>query len=718
MAPLAVDPEVLDGAGAAVISAGEGLGSVITTLTTSLSGCNGMAGDDPAGAAFGRTYNSSASKLLEAMGTTRNGLCRLGDGVRVSAHNYSAAEAVSNVSGHGQPLPAPHQTDSISAGSAPSAVGGGVAAPAGWGWVSKYVGMIWPNGDSAKLRSAAAAWTSAGTNFEVGEILGAAGPMGSIGAQQIPEGPAIAAAFAATNRSAAGILQQCATIATQLTSLAGKIDTVHAAILDLLSRICNPLTGLKEVWEFLTDDDEDEIRKIANDIRIIVNQFTAEVDALRQEIAKALSEAAVIIATMARYAEKEWDHFLHDTDVGRVLDHVGQICKGLFTEAEGFVQSFWTLNLARAVIDPKGFWHSVSGAVDKVESLTGLEGEQRLKESWKELGKDTVHWDEWSTNPFQAAGESAFDLATVLLPGGALEKLPMAGRAAAEVAEAPKDLHLPTPGRLPDPAPHDNPPPRDEAPRSGLTAPAPTTKSPLPPYGLTESKTPVSQKPATDTEPKPALEPATIAHAPSSTPAQVAPGAATGLPSASLPHGPVAAQPHSGAPSAHSSAPEHYGPVAHAAQPLTSEDLSALNNYTGLGHEDLNDALRTGTMDASQQARVEALNRALEKLPPHSGLVYRGTDLPPEVLAQYQPGAVVTEDAFVSTSVDPAVARSPAFAGNVEFRIVSKTGRDISSLSLISHEQEVLFPSGMQFYVITRTTDSLMGTTIIEIAER
>ena len=296
--------------------------------------------------------------------------------------------------------------------------------------------------------------------------------MGSIGAQQIPEGPAIAAAFAATNRSAAGILQQCATIATQLTSLAGKIDTVHAAILDLLSRICNPLTGLKEVWEFLTDDDEDEIRKIANDIRIIVNQFTAEVDALCQEIAKALSEAAVIISAMARYAEKEWDHFLHDTDVGRALDHVGQICKGVFTEAEGFVKSFWTFNPARAVVDPKGFWHSVSGAVDKLESLTGLEGEQRLKESWKELGKDTVHWDEWSTNPFQAAGESAFDLATVLLPGGALEKLPMLGRAAADVAERSEDFHPAT--LLPEPAPsHGNPAPRNDAPRGGQPVPAP-----------------------------------------------------------------------------------------------------------------------------------------------------------------------------------------------------------------------------------------------------
>src|ERR1700734_4281634 len=466
MAPLAVDPEVLDGAGAAVISAGEGLGSVITTLTTSLSGCNGMAGDDPAGAAFGRTYNASASKLLEAMATTRNGLCRLGDGVRVSAHNYSAAEAMSNLSGHGQPLPAPHQTGSISAGSAPSAVGSGVAAPAGWGWVSKYIGMIWPNGDSAKLRSAAAAWTSAGKKFEVDEILGAAGPMGSIGAQQIPEGPAIAAAFVTTNRSTAGILQQCATIATQLTSLAGNIDTVHAAILDLLSRICNPLTGLKEVWEFLTDDDEDEIRKIANDIRIIVNQFTAEVDALRQEVAKALSEAAVIISAMARYAEKEWNHFLHDTEVGRALDHVGQMCKGVFTEAEGLVKGFWTFNLARAVVDPKGFWHSVSGAVDKVESLTGLEGEQRFKESWKELGKDTVHWDEWSTNPFQAAGETRVQIRTHFPARGALFAAAQLGRAAADVAETSEEFHPAT--LLPEPAPsHDNPAPRHDAPKSG-----------------------------------------------------------------------------------------------------------------------------------------------------------------------------------------------------------------------------------------------------------
>ena len=253
MAPLAVDPKALDSAGAAVISVGQGLGATVATLTTTLAGCHGMSGDDPAGAAFGHTYDSSASKLLDAMATTRNGLCRLGDGVRVSAHNYSIAEANSNISALGQTLPGPHPTDAIAAGSAPSSVGRGVGVPAGWGWVANYIGMIWPTGNSAKLRSAAAAWTSASTQFEVGEILGTVGPMSIIGAQQIPEGPAIAAAFAETHRCAAEILHQCATVATHLTTYAAKIDTVHAAIIDLLSRICNPLTGIKEVWEFLTD---------------------------------------------------------------------------------------------------------------------------------------------------------------------------------------------------------------------------------------------------------------------------------------------------------------------------------------------------------------------------------------------------------------------------------------------------------------------------------
>jgi hypothetical protein len=577
--------------------------------------------------------------------------------------------------------------------------------------------MIWPTGDSAKLRGAAAAWTNAGTNFEVSEITGAVGPMSSIGAQQIPEGAAIAAAFNETNRCAAGILQQSTAIATHLSSYATKIDTVHAAIIDLLSRICNPATGIKEVWAFLTDEDEDEIKKIANDIRIIVNHFTAEVDALRQQIATALAEAATIISTMARYAEKEWDHFLHATDVGRALDHFGQICGGALSEAESTLEGMWDLNPARAVVDPKGFWHSVSGALEKLESLTGLDGEQKLEESWKDLGKNVLHWDEWATDPFGAAGESLFDIATVLLPGGALTKLPKLERFAAEAAEAPKGLHVPAPGRLPNPAPHDNPQPRsDPPPKGGQASPAPKSKDALPPYGLTQSKTPAEQKQSSAAS-KQIFEPAPTAGHPSPpTPTHAGPDS---------PGGPMTPPPHSavqgGAPSPyqpHSPAQDHHGPVAPVPEPLSPQELSALADYTGLGHEDLNDVLRGGSVDASQLARVEALNRALDKLPAHEGPVFRGTNLPPEVLGQYQPGAIVTESGFLSTSRDLTVAQSEAFAGNVEFRILSKSGRDISSLSVLPDEQEVLFRTDVPFYVVDRRTDLHTGITIIEMIEQ
>lgn len=105
MAPLAVDPAALDSAGGAVVAAGAGLGAVISSLTAALAGCAGMAGDDPAGAVFGRSYDGSAAALVQAMSVARNGLCNLGDGVRMSAHNYSLAEAMSDVAGRAAPLP-------------------------------------------------------------------------------------------------------------------------------------------------------------------------------------------------------------------------------------------------------------------------------------------------------------------------------------------------------------------------------------------------------------------------------------------------------------------------------------------------------------------------------------------------------------------------------------------------------------------------------------
>ncbi|WP_328589061.1 ADP-ribosyltransferase domain-containing protein [Mycobacterium interjectum] len=206
-----------------------------------------------------------------------------------------------------------------------------------------------------------------------------------------------------------------------------------------------------------------------------------------------------------------------------------------------------------------------------------------------------------------------------------------------------------------------------------------------------------------------------------------------GHPDGTPPHGRGPHGPDGGHPSklpAHDGVPhgtgdrlaDHDGPAdggnySSPSDGLTSDDLSALTHYTGSGYIDLNDALRSDILDASQHVRVEALNNALAKLPPYEGAVVRGSNLPPEALAQYRPGEYVIEKGFMSTTTNPAVAQAPAFAGNVEFRIFSCTGRDISAHSMFPAEQEVLFPAHTRFFVVDKTVDPLTGRTIIEMVE-
>jgi len=491
MTPLAVDPGALDRAGADLLSAGDSLGWVVSTLTLALSGCAGMAGDDPGGARLGRSYDGSAAKLVEAMVVTRSGLCNLGTGVRMSAHNYSLAEAGSDIGGQSKSLPAPPPIEPLVVGSPPSSVGSGSDAPPGWGWVDPFIGMIWPTGDSAKLRTAAAAWVAAGTKFGLAEFQGTAGAMEAVRTQQIPEGTAIEAAISDAYGSTTGIVDQCQQIAAQLTNYAAELDKVHAAILDLLARICDPLTGIKEVWDVLTDNDEDEIKKIADDIRTVVDNFTAEADALRSQLAAVLERATTVITAMGEYAVKHWDPFSHA--VGRAMNQLGQRFKGIAEEAGGTLKGLWEVSQVRAVVDPVGWSNSMNEVSKGIAPLVGAAGEHgpAVSQAWRQLGDDLTHWDDWKTNPLEAYGKSEFDLATMFLPGGSVSKLGKMGTAARDA------VGLRKPPMLEPLAPrHVVPPdaaPREPAPQRlpGEARPAPAPVGTTPPRGPTEAKAPL-----------------------------------------------------------------------------------------------------------------------------------------------------------------------------------------------------------------------------------
>jgi hypothetical protein len=310
MAPISVDPVALDGAGTSILGLTEQLRSAMSTLDGALSGCARMTGDDPAGEVFGRAYDTSAKALVESLVDLSNGGTRVGDAVRVTASNYSKAEVASNVAGQGgPPLPQPDQTPSISAKVPPSAEGGDSRlVPPGWWLIEPLVRMVWPDGDSAKLRTAAAAWSAAGTSFLSLE-MGMFGPLGTVGAQQIPEAGTIVNALTSTGNNAVLLFNQSVQISSKLQNFASKIDSVRAHIMDLLSRVMNPWTGVKELWDIITSEDDEELKKIAEDVRVILNHFQAEVAALATELAPIASAAQTIASTMGRYGEMELQHF-------------------------------------------------------------------------------------------------------------------------------------------------------------------------------------------------------------------------------------------------------------------------------------------------------------------------------------------------------------------------------------------------------------------------
>lgn len=102
------------------------------------------------------------------------------------------------------------------------------------------------------------------------------------------------------------------------------------------------------------------------------------------------------------------------------------------------------------------------------------------------------------------------------------------------------------------------------------------------------------------------------------------------------------------------------------------------------------------------QKRVEATDRGLEELPPKPGTTYRGTDLPEDVLADYQVGETVSDRAYTSSSSSHAEAEHFRKGGNAEIEIEGKSGRDVTSFSEYPKESEVLFPRDTEFEVVSR----------------
>lgn len=155
---------------------------------------------------------------------------------------------------------------------------------------------------------------------------------------------------------------------------------------------------------------------------------------------------------------------------------------------------------------------------------------------------------------------------------------------------------------------------------------------------------------------------------------------------------------------------------------ITNDERDAIWTYTTEEYKEINRSMRGWfygdfDLDEAQKAKLLGIHKlatdGMRKLPKFEGRVARAIDINRD---QYiakngiTRGATIRAESFYSTTKK----RNPTFEGDVHIIIESKTGRDISQLSAIRSEEEVLFPAGTQFKVVD-IMDNEEDTDILEI---
>jgi len=156
--------------------------------------------------------------------------------------------------------------------------------------------------------------------------------------------------------------------------------------------------------------------------------------------------------------------------------------------------------------------------------------------------------------------------------------------------------------------------------------------------------------------------------------------------------------------------------------PPSAIELGALEIYSDGNYSTINPVLRgdklSGFMrflgkfgigpQVSMAGVTKLASSGLNKLPDYKDKnVYRQISLSGEQIAQYEPGKVITEHAFTSTSKTREGAASRM--GNTEFVIRSKKGKDVEAFSRHPEEKEVLFTPGTQFKVLDQQVKNVDG---------
>ena len=107
---------------------------------------------------------------------------------------------------------------------------------------------------------------------------------------------------------------------------------------------------------------------------------------------------------------------------------------------------------------------------------------------------------------------------------------------------------------------------------------------------------------------------------------------------------------------------------------------------------------------AAGKAHINAIESALNKIDKHDGMVYRGLDLPEDLIQQTLKKGQWIENGFMSTTKD----KGKMYPGNTVMEIRSRSGRDISAIEPMPND-EVLFNRATTLKLVSHKVSKRKG---------
>ncbi len=419
-----VDPEALIAAGQQTGAIGAQLAQLSDALGAALGG-GISSGMDPAGMNFGLKYGHQAGEFTSAVADAANAFASVGMLLQATGYNYRNADAAATIGGAGPSggLGAePGKTLPAHVPAGPNGVT--VPPPDKWYLIQPFLqvlpgigffsgaAMTWPSGDASIMGVTAAQWRNFATGFALIEPQ-MSGIKSVVGAQQIPEGGAMKTALESLGTAISSLAEVSNSVAQSITDFASGVQATQDAIRRILDRLS--LDGLWDtVKGVFTGEADDVLREVAHDVSAVLNNFQQQV----KGIVGLLDELTGMIGDAATAFQK-WIRPILVENFGEGVGNRLADAVTLYTDIQaGAVTGLiGTVSGVVGMADPdtwKGMAEMALSVAKDPSTLPGV---------LANTGKEFVAWDKWSgDHPGRAAGEAAFNIGSLFVPGGALSK--------------------------------------------------------------------------------------------------------------------------------------------------------------------------------------------------------------------------------------------------------------------------------------------------------